>query len=145
MAAREPAISSVECVDLDPAACDLSARLIRTLGLEHRIALHPMSAQEYGYWPEDLVLCASLIQGKAELYQLLFQKEVETFLVRDAEGAYCYLYEPSPLPDPAHYKALGQTIPTSKCINTTRLFRRRGGVSSGIVANKSAINTPQVG
>jgi hypothetical protein len=124
MAAMERGTGKVACVDLDPVACELSSRLIGVLGLAHRMTVHLAAAQEYVYRPQDVVLCASLIQGKAELYERLFESGVETFLVRDAEGAYCFLYEPSPLPNPVRYQAVGHTIPTPTCINTTRLFQR---------------------
>jgi hypothetical protein len=145
MAAGEPFIGGIVCVDHDETACVLSGQLIQALGLGHRITVHHISAQAFAFEPDDLVLCASLIAGKAELYDCLFRKGVVRFLVRDAEGAYCYLYEPSPLPNPAQFEGTGKTIPTPQCINTTRLFQRLGEVLAGVFFQQDAVDALQAG
>jgi hypothetical protein len=143
MAAGEPLIGGIACVDHDETACRLSGQLIQALGLSHRITVHRSSAHAFAFEPDDLVICASLIAGKAELYERLFGRRVARFLVRDAEGAYCYLYEPSQLPNLAQFEGVAKTIPTPQCINTTWLFQRRRDVLASVFFQKNAVDALQ--
>ena len=122
LALRENPQLQAVCVDFDAEACTLSQQLANGLGLGQRMQAVCASAQDFAYQPNDLVLCASLIQYKEALYDKLYACGVHTFMVRDAEGAYCFLYEKSPLPPKHQYRELRQTIPVPECINTTRLF-----------------------
>lgn len=124
LAAQEFPGITIDCVDFDPEACDLAQRLIAALNLETRIKVQCQQAQNYFFKANDLVLCASLIQGKEEVYECLYKANISQFLVRDAEGMYCFLYSPSPMPKNTQFQELGKTFPTPECINTTRLFRR---------------------
>jgi hypothetical protein len=143
MAAAEPLVGGIACVDNDEMACELSGRLMQALGFGQRITVHYISAQAFEFEPDDLVICASLIEGKAELYDCLFRWGVARFLVRDAEGAYCYLYEPSSLPNPAQFEGIAKTTPTPQCINTTWLFQRRRDVLASVFFQKNAVDALQ--
>lgn len=145
LAAAEPFIGAILCVDSDGAACALSRALTQALGLERRIGIHHMSAQAFAYRSEDVVLCASLIQGKAELYERLFLRGVGRFLVRDAEGAYRFLYEPAPLPDPAQFEHRSKTLASAQRINTTRLFERQPMLGACIGLQQDAVDVLQAG
>lgn len=125
MAAQQFAKVQVTCVDADPIACDLSRQLIGALGLSEQIKVVENYAQDVMYEPDDLVICASLIEGKAALYDTLHSAGVKQFMVRDAEGVYRFLYAPAPLPEVAHYEQTRTTHPNPLCINTTRVFAAR--------------------
>ena len=142
MAAAEPFIEGIVCVDSDAIACALSRALIEAFELRRRITVHHIPAQSFPYRADDLVLCASLIQGKAELYECLFKRGVGRFLVRDVEGAYRFLYEPAPLPNPAQFEHRAKTPASAACINTTRLFEREAGLT-GITFQQDAIDALQ--
>ena len=124
-ALENPSLRAV-CVDFDPEACALSQELIAKLGLDQQIDVACAAAQDFPYKADDFVVCASLIEQKEELYHVLQTIGVDAFAVRDAEDVYCYLYAPSPLPNPAHYKETRRTIPVPACINTTRFFEKAG-------------------
>jgi hypothetical protein len=126
LAAVMSGIPAIVCVDSDPAACEASSVLIEKLGLSDRIWVVCNMAHDFDFQPHDTVMCASLVSGKRGLYQVLYDRGVEHFLVRDVEGIYCYLYKPSPQPCTYLYKELQKTRPNSQCINTTRLFRHTG-------------------
>src|SRR5262249_24551791 len=95
MAAFVQTIEKILCVDCDDAACELSSKLLQALGLESRVTIHRASAQSFDFSPHDLVICASLMEGKARLYDRLLRRGVAKFMVRDVEGAYRYLYASS--------------------------------------------------
>ncbi len=117
---------NVICIDFDKEACALSKSLIQKLGLEKQIQVIQHDATTFAFTKEHFVICASLIEGKESLYQALFERGIENFAVRDAEGAYKFLYAPSPRPAMDTYIEIAQTVPNEQCINTLRLFKRAG-------------------
>lgn len=114
----------IACLDYDSEACSLSSDLIKKLGLERSITVTQTDATSFAYQPEDFVICASLITGKDKLYKVLHDTPVQEFIVRDAEGAYCFLYAPSQLPEKTQYRELRRTLPNKLCVNMTRYFTR---------------------
>src|SRR5215468_8212696 len=61
---------SVQCVDSDPEACELSRALIRRLGMEDRTTIIEGRAEELQFRSSDVVICASLLQAPM-LYDVL--------------------------------------------------------------------------
>lgn len=123
-AAMERPDTTMTCVDRDERACALSRRLVERLGLSDLITVFNGAALDYPYAADDFVICASLISGKSSLYEKLHQNKLRAFAVRDAEGAYRYLYEPAPQPEASQYREGGRTQLRSNHINTTRLYLR---------------------
>ncbi len=115
---------NVICIDYDNEACTLSQDLIQKLGLEGKVQVIQHDATSYPYTTEHFVICASLIEGKENLYNALFERGAYSFAVRDAEGAYKFLYTPSPRPTLDTYTEVACTTPNEQCINTLRLFER---------------------
>lgn len=118
---------NVICIDYDKDACALSKDLVKKLGLSDKLQVVQHDASTYTYTKEHFVICASLITNKDALYQSLYMHGIESFAVRDAEGAYQFLYTPSPKPDSCAYVEVAQTYPNAQCINTLRLFTKFGG------------------
>ncbi len=114
----------VICVDYDKEACSLSRDLVKKLGLSDQIQVIQHNATTFNFTEEHFVICASLIEGKESLYTTLFDRGIQHFAVRDAEGAYRFLYTPSPRPDACAFQEIAQTVPNDQCINTLRLFKR---------------------
>jgi hypothetical protein len=124
IAALQDPSYQITCVDYDSNACVVSQKLIAKLGLSDQINVVESMATHYNFSVDDFVICASLIKDKTELYDTMWEKGVTDFVVRDAEGSYCFLYEPSPLPEKKYYTEKRRTIPNRMCINTTRYFSR---------------------
>lgn len=122
-AVTQPALQ-VTCVDYDERACAMSRQLISRFGLEHRVTIQNCLATHYAYLPDDFVLCGSLVSDKRSLYETFSALGVSAFAVRDADGVYCYIYEPSPRPNPAHYHEVRSSRADHLHINTTRLYIR---------------------
>ncbi len=113
------------CVDWDPVACTLARQLVARLGLADTVHIVESTAVDFPFKDDQLVMYASLLTGRAPVYEACHRAGVPAFLVRDVEGAYCYLYKAAPLPDQALYGEVGRTTPSPDIINTTRLFTRR--------------------
>jgi len=114
----------ITCVDCDVQACDLSRQLIAKIGLETRIDVVCSLAQTMHYAPDDIVLCASLIEGKEAFYGHLFNQGVKQFLVRHVAGSQQFLYAPAPAPQSHHYQLSCETEKPEGCLHTTRLYTR---------------------
>lgn len=118
----------IACVDCDAVACDLSEQLSRKTGLGNHVNIHHMNAQEYTPEENELVICASLLQGREQLYQRFTDHDC-ALVVRDAEGAYQYLYKAAELPK-SSFREVSKTVVDAQRINTSRYYERDHGVLS---------------
>jgi hypothetical protein len=107
---------------MDPEACELSRQLIAKLGLSDAIEIRCMDALTYQPEENELIICASLLQGGDTVYQRL-QNISCSLMVRDAEGAYQFLYKPAQLPKKG-FRKIAKTIPNAKRINTTHYYEQ---------------------
>lgn len=112
--------SRIVCVDYDAEACDLSQRLTKKLGLQHQVSIDCQDALAYEPTDHELVICASLLQGRQQVYRNL-EKHETALIVRDAEGPYQYLYKAAEMPC-SGFRQLAKTEMNPKCINTSRYF-----------------------
>lgn len=113
----------VICVDFDREACDLAKQLSRKIGMEDQVQVTYMNALEYRPVPNELVICASLLQGRTEVYHNLQAYDC-AMIVRDSEGPYRYLYRAAELPAPEIFSEIAKTSIDPKRINTSRYFVR---------------------
>jgi Nicotianamine synthase protein len=123
LARRLPGLS-VQCVDNDAEACELSRALIRRLGMEDRTTIIEGRAEELQCRSSDVVICASLLRAPM-LYDVLANNGVKTVITRDAEGLFRLCYKPASAP-PTRYCAGGRTAACSSRINISRLFSLAG-------------------
>ena len=68
----------------------------------------------------ELVVCASLLQGRQDVYQRL-ERHNCALMVRDAEGAYQFLYKAAELPQ-SGFREVAKTAVDPSRINTTRYY-----------------------
>jgi hypothetical protein len=110
----------LSCVDSDAEACTLADALIRTLGLQDRIAVHHARAESSKVPEGATVICASLLDAPG-LYEHLAVSGAARLLVRDVEGVYRWLYRPADWPSPPFHQR-AKTAPSPARINITRDF-----------------------
>jgi hypothetical protein len=120
--ARHCPDTKIVCVDLDDEACDLSEQLSRKLGLKNQVEVRRMDALTYAPIDNELVICASLLQGREQVYRNLYNHD-GALIVRDSEGPYQYLYKAAELPMP-RFREIAKTTINAKRINTSRYFER---------------------
>lgn len=116
----------VTCVDFDSEACDLARQLSRKLGLDNDIDIRCMDALQYTPRENELVICASLLQGREEIYRKLTKHDC-ALLVRDSEGAYQFLYKAAELPHDG-FREVAKTTVDPRRINTSRYYERDKGL-----------------
>lgn len=114
----------ITCLDCDPVACDLSQQIIQKVNLQNNIKVACTIAQHWVYSPKEVIFCASLIEGKEELYDHLYHQNVQRFMVRHTTGARQFLYAPAPEPNIQHYTEIERTPQTNDYFHITRLFER---------------------
>ncbi|NJM34231.1 MAG: hypothetical protein HC850_05395 [Rhodomicrobium sp.] len=119
MAQSQPEVS-INCVDCDAEACELAERLIKLIGLKDRITIIMDDAMHYGAAPDELVLCASLLDAPY-LFPALLKRGAQHLIVRDAEGVYRFCYRPSALPETGFIER-AKSAPSTARINTSRYF-----------------------
>ncbi len=124
--ARHCAGTKVVCVDFDAEACDLSMQLSRRLNLQNSVDIRYIDALSYRPAEDELVICASLLQNGNKVYQRL-QNHSCALMVRNAEGAYQFLYKPAQLPA-SGFREVAKTTPDARRINTTHYFERSANV-----------------
>jgi len=112
----------VVCVDYDVEACDLASQLGRKIGLKDRVSVEQMDALKYVPVENELVICASLLQGREEIYRRLDNHDC-ALIVRDSEGPYQYLYKAAELPK-TRFREVSKTKVDPRRINTSRFFIR---------------------
>ena len=110
----------VVCVDFDEEACNLSRQLCEKFGLQDRITVLHMKAVDYIPAENELVFCAALLEGKKAIYKHL-DRYNSALIVRDAEGAYQYVYKAAELPG-AHFRQVAKTKIDTRRINTSRFY-----------------------
>lgn len=111
--------AQIRCVDFDSEATELARCLADKAGYAH-IEFYNMNATDYTAGQGDLVICASLLEGKDKIYKHLEMADCK-LLIRDAEGVYRYLYKPADLPT-SGFCEKAKTAIDNRRINTTRLF-----------------------
>lgn len=114
--------TKITCVDYDREACDLAAGLAHRLGLDDKIEILCMDALQYVPEQKELVICASLLQTREEVYKGLEKKDC-SLIVRDSEGIYQFLYKSAELPEHG-FREIRKTGIDSRRINTSRYFER---------------------
>lgn len=114
--------AKITCVDFDAEACDLSRALCRKIGLHGQVDVRQMDALDYRPQDGELVICASLLQGREQVYRNLENHDC-ALIVRDAEGAYQYLYKAAELPA-RRFREIAKTSVDSRRINTSRYYER---------------------
>jgi hypothetical protein len=115
--------SQIICVDFDEEACDLAAQLGRKIGLKDQVQVQRMDALQYVPGENELVICASLLQGREQIYQTLQGFDC-ALIVRDSEGPYQYLYKAAELPSTTSFREIAKTHMDARRINTSRYFER---------------------
>jgi len=110
----------VTCVDHDADACELAEGLIALLGLGARIRIEGASAEAYDPAPDDVIICASLLQAPG-LFPALHRKHARRLIVRDTEGPYRFCYRPAVLPGSDFIERAKSPV-SSLHINTSRYF-----------------------
>ncbi len=120
--ARHCPDTPVVCVDYDTEACDLAAQLGKKIGLKDRVAVDCMDALKYTPVENELVICASLLQGREEIYRRLDNRDC-ALIIRDSEGPYQYLYKAAELPK-TRFREVSKTKIDPRRINTSRFFVR---------------------
>jgi hypothetical protein len=136
MMARQLPQSKIICVDFDAEACDLSEQLCKKMNVEKQIDIRCMDALQYQPEHDELVVCASLLQGRDQVYQRLKSLDCG-LIVRDAEGPYQYLYKPAELPK-ENYRQIARTKMDSRRINTSRYFELETGYVADNFKTKAA-------
>ena len=121
--ARHCPQSEIICVDFDEEACDLAEKLSRKIGLKDQVKVERMDALQYVPAKNELVICASLLQGREQVYQNM-QGHDCALIVRDSEGPYQYLYKAAELPSAASFREIAKTQMDARRINTSRYFER---------------------
>ncbi len=122
-----PKTQKVICVDNDEEACDLSQQLVRKLDLGQHIDVRCQDARHYVPAENELVICASLLQGHNDVYKQLKTHSCD-LMVRNAEGVYQFLYKPAVLPT-SGFSEVARTKLDFKRINTTHYFEQEGRTS----------------
>lgn len=135
MLARHFPAARVVCVDYDTEACALASALAQKLGIG--IEVRQMDAREYMPAENELVICASLLDGGQMIYDRLSQQRDCELLLRDSEGSYRFLYKQAKLPQ-ARFREISRTAIDGRRINTSRYFRYDDGAASGISKNSTA-------
>jgi hypothetical protein len=114
--------AKVTCVDFDAEACDLALRLSRKMGIANDVDIRCMDALQYAPRDHELVICASLLQGRERIYRRLQDRQC-AMIVRDSEGAYQFLYKPAELPQRG-FRQVAKTTIDPRRINTSRYYER---------------------
>lgn len=118
--------AKVTCVDFDEEACDLALQLSRKIGIANDIDIRCMDALEYAPRDHELVICASLLQGREKIYRRLQDRQC-AMIVRDSEGAYQFLYKAAELPERG-FREIAKTGVDPRRINTSRYYERDFGI-----------------
>src|SRR5690606_41432214 len=92
------------------------------IGLKDQVEVRRMDALKYAPIQNELVICASLLQGREQVYRNLYNHD-GALIVRDSEGPYQYLYKAAELPMP-RFREIAKTTINAKRINTSRYFER---------------------
>ncbi len=121
--ARHCPDTKIVCVDYDTEASNMAAKLARKIGLGSQVEMLTMSATEYVPAKNELVICASLLQGSKTVYENL-ARSGNNMIVRDCEGPYQYLYKSAELPSNTLFVERAKTAIDSKRINTSRYYER---------------------
>jgi len=116
--------AEIKCVDCDCNACDLAVDLVDALGLSNRIEIIQSYATDYKPGDRELVICASLLTDRPDLYQALNKNDVSSLLIRDAEDIYQFLYKAAETPD-SNFEFIRKTKPTPERINTSLFYQRK--------------------
>ena len=124
--ARKMPGTKVTCIDFDAEACDLAQQLSRKLGIANDVDIRCMDALQYAPRDQELVICASLLQGREEIYKRLQDRRC-AMIVRDSEGAYQFLYKAAELPE-AGFRQVAKTSVDPRRINTSRYYERDMGI-----------------
>jgi hypothetical protein len=109
-------------VDFDAEACELALQLSRKTGIANRVEILCMDALQYTPQDNELVICASLLQGREKIYRRLQDREC-AMIVRDSEGAYQFLYKAAELPEKG-FREIAKTDIDQRRINTSRYYER---------------------
>jgi hypothetical protein len=120
--ARHCPDTKIKCIDFDCEATHLARELGRKIGLGDQIDTQCMDALKYEPEHGELVICASLLQGREQIYKNLDRHEC-ALIVRDSEGPYQYLYKPAELPQP-RFRQIAKTTMNGKRINTSRYYEQ---------------------
>lgn len=120
--AMEQTDCSIRCIDYDEEACTLAARLVKSLNLTEKVEIVQQRAEEFIPHPGETVIMASLLRAP-DLFERLAAYGTKDLLVRDAEGAYRFLYKPAALPDQSLYTEAGRTKASATRINTSIHFQ----------------------
>lgn len=121
--ARQCKDSQIICVDFDAEACELSRQLTRKVGLKDQVDIQWANASNYMPQGNELVICASLLVGRENVYKNLAVNAASALLVRDSEGVYQYLYKAAELPE-SNFRQISKTGLDSKRINTSRYYEQ---------------------
>lgn len=113
--------AQIVCVDYDSEACDLARQLGQKLDLSDRVDVRCMDALQYDPRDNELVICASLLQGREQVYSRLRRHHQGALMVRDSEGAYQFLYKAAELPT-SGFRQIAKTAMDPRRINTTRYY-----------------------
>lgn len=123
MLARDCPDTKITCVDFDAEACELAEKLCHRLGLQDQVDMRYMDALEHVPGENELVICASLLQGREEVYKRLSDHDC-ALIVRDSEGPYRYLYKAAELPK-SDFRQVAKTDIDPRRINTSRYYERK--------------------
>ncbi|MCZ8520487.1 MULTISPECIES: nicotianamine synthase family protein [Paenibacillus] len=118
----------VTCVDIDPAACEVSGELIGRLGLGAGVQVvnHPGAAFDYA--PYGTVFVASLVTGKSSVLEQIRRTQPQALVaVRTAEGMRRLMYESvdEEAWEAAGWRLLDRTPPVERIVINSTLFYRR--------------------
>jgi len=116
-------IITSRCIDCDEDACALAERLVQNLNLSNKVAIVQQRAEDFMPRPGETVIAASLLRAPG-LFEKLAEEGTNDLLVRDAEGAYRFLYKPAALPDASLYAEAGRTSASATRINTSIYYTR---------------------
>jgi hypothetical protein len=133
MLARECPDTPIVCVDYDAEACELAKQLSRKIGLKDSVNVQWMDALQYTPVENELVICASLLYGREEIYRRLDNHDC-ALIVRDSEGPYQYLYKAAELPNRSSFREIAKTQIDAMRINTSRYFVRAAKEASHVSA-----------
>lgn len=127
----------ITCADRDAETCELAAQLVHEAGLAEYISIACLDAADVALRPDDLVLCASLLEGSGH-YARLAEAQAGQVIVRDAEGVFRFCYRPAaPLPKP--YTAVSKSPASGTHINTSVLYVPQVGAPvSGLKATQKS-------
>lgn len=114
--------AKVTCVDFDAEACELAQKLSRKIGIASHVDIVCVDALKYTPQDNELVICASLLQGRENIYRRLQDRHC-AMIVRDSEGAYQFLYKAAELPGRG-FREVAKTTIDPRRINTSRYYER---------------------